>query len=146
MFYSENDKVKDTYAQSKAVIFFSFAICYFFSLLLSCNWIVEREWIMLADCELKLQPNEEMINCQENQMSLQKSKLLHVNSRPIHSVAISTAGPQGIIQSTLNFCFVRIIGNGSFGVVVLIRDSDNGRFLAIKKVFQDPNYQVTPHF
>lgn len=145
MFYSENDKVKDTYAQSKAFTFFSFASRYFFSLLSSCNWIVEREWIMLADCELKLQPNEEMINCQENQTLSQKSKLLHTNSRPIHSVVISTAGPQGITQSALNFCFVRIIGNGSFGVVVLIRDSDNDRFLAIKKVFQDPNYQVTPH-
>lgn len=145
MFYSENDKVKDTYAQSKVFTFFSFAIRCFFRLLSSCNWIVEREWIMLVDCELKLQPNEEVMHCQENQTSLQKSKLLHTNSRPIHSVAISTAGPQGIIQSTLNFCFVRIIGNGSFGVVVLIRDSDNDRFLAIKKVFQDPNYQVTSH-
>ena len=39
---------------------------------------------------------------------------------------------------------VKIVGNGSFGVVFQIRLVDNGRDAAIKRVLQDKRFKVPP--
>lgn len=63
-------------------------------------------------------------------------------SSPLQVSVCSVDGNGDEQERMFNFVFERILGNGSFGVVVQVRQLPGGPVLAIKKVFQDPNYQV----
>ena len=52
---------------------------------------------------------------------------------------ISDTGPRDQEQSE-NFEWIKVIGQGTFGVVYKVQEKSNGNIYAIKKVFQDPKY------
>lgn len=47
-------------------------------------------------------------------------------------------------EKDINYQSVKVVGNGSFGVVFQIKLVDSGRDAAIKRVLQDKRFKVTP--
>jgi glycogen synthase kinase 3 beta len=47
-------------------------------------------------------------------------------------------------EKDINYQSVKVVGNGSFGVVFQIKLVDNGRDAAIKRVLQDKRFKVIP--
>jgi glycogen synthase kinase 3 beta len=74
----------------------------------------------------------------EQHQQRQHTKSLDSNQEPI-SVVIET----GLRKKPRIFRFrcLDLLGNGSFGIVAKVREEETGQEFAIKKVFQDKNYQ-----
>jgi glycogen synthase kinase 3 beta len=47
-------------------------------------------------------------------------------------------------ETDINYQSVKVVGNGSFGVVFQIKLVDTGRDAAIKRVLQDKRFKVPP--
>ena len=69
----------------------------------------------------------------------------HTGDRDGHKITtvLATLGPPPDRQQEISYTDLRIIGNGSFGVVYQARLLESNDMVAIKKVLQDKRFKVS---